>query len=112
MLPSFCNDTVTIWRAPLKDSRGTQVRDWTNAESHEVAGCSFQPTGTKTDFEDTRQNVTIRATLYLPPEADIEADDRVEFRGTRYGMNGGVLPWTSPTGAVSHLVCQLVDWRQ
>ena len=34
---SFMRDTVTVLRAPLRDSRGTRVRDWEHASSHELA---------------------------------------------------------------------------
>lgn len=112
MLPHWCNDTVTVWRAPLIDSRGSQVRDWSQAESHEVDGCSFQPSGTSTDFGDTRQPLALRAYLYAPEDADIQADDRIEYMGHAYALNGAPLPWKSPTGAASHLQIQLVDWRQ
>lgn len=112
MLPSWCDDSVTVWRAPLVDSRGTQVPDWSAASPHEVGGCSFQPTGSSTDFGDPRQALTIRAYLYAPPGADIKEGDRIEFAGRTYAINGAPLPWKSPTGAASHMQIQLVDWRQ
>ena len=49
MLPSFCREVVTVSRAPLAAMRGTYERDWSSASSHEVAGCSVQPSQTSGD---------------------------------------------------------------
>lgn len=111
MLPSFCTDSVTVERAPLVDSRGTKVPDWNHAESWEVSGCSVQPVQGSTTWTDPRQAVTVRATLYAPPSADIQAGDRITYQGHKYAIDGAPLPWKSPTGAVSHIQCALVDWR-
>ena len=111
MLPIWCNDTVTVWRAPYVEQRGTKVRDWANAEPHEVAGCSVQPAGTSTAWTDPRQALTVQATLFAPLGADIREGDRIEFAGARYSLNGAPLPYRSPTGAASHLFAQLTDWR-
>lgn len=111
MLPSFARDVVTVYRAPLIESRGTQIRDWNNATSHTVAGCSFQPTSTATTWADERHTHDIRASLWLPPGADIEAEDKVEYEGHTYAIDGAPLPWKSPTGLVDHVVANLIDWR-
>lgn len=110
MLPSWCRDTVTVWRAPLVDSRGTKVRDWTQATSHVIDGCSLQPGGTSTDFGEPRQANESDATLYAPPGADIEADDRVEFDGTTWAVDGQPMDWRSPTGRVTHRQARLTAW--
>ena len=110
MLPSWCNDSVMVLRAPLVDSRGTKVRDWSQAASHVIGGCSFQPAGTSTDFTDVRQAVTFDATLYAPPGSDIEQDDRIVFEGVTYAMDGAPSPWKSPTGRVSHVQARLKVW--
>lgn len=111
MLPSFCHDSVDVYRAPYTDSRGTRVRDWSNAAKHTITGCSFQFASTTQEFTDPRQAVTVRARLFLPPDSDVAIDDRIEFGGNRYAINGAPMAKVSPTGAVSHIVCDLVDWR-
>ena len=111
MLPGFCRDAVTVVRAPLKDSRGTKVRDWANAVPHEIEGCSVQPSGTDADYSDARQPLRHRMTLYAPPGADIEAHDRIAFDGQSYEIDGIPMPYRSPTGRVSHVVCDLVAWE-
>lgn len=112
MLPIWCNDTVTVSRAPYVEQRGTRVRDWANATEHEVAGCSVQPAGTSTSWGDPRQAVNVQANLFAPLGADIQEGDRIGFMGRSYAMNGAPLPYRSPTGAASHLFVQLVEWGQ
>lgn len=111
MLPSFARKTVTIERAPYIDSRGTQVRDWSQAAAHEVAGCIVQPVSGSTAWTDPTQAVTVRATLWLPPSADVQADDRVTVDGSRYRIEGAPMAWQSPTGVIDHIEAALVDWR-
>lgn len=110
MLPSFCRHTVTIHRAPLKDARGSLVRDWENASTHEITGCSVQPSSTASNFEREEQ-VTDRWQLYAPPQADIQTGDRVEFNGTLYEIDGAPYNWPSPTGRVAHLQAHLIEWE-
>lgn len=110
MLPSWCNDVVTIRRAPTVTSNGRTERDWTAASSHTIAGCSLQPGATATDFADPARVEAIDATLYAPPSADIRDGDRVEFGGRTYGVSGAPRPWRSPTGAVSNLQANLRAW--
>jgi len=111
MLPSFCQDSVDVWRAPYIDSRGTKVRDWAHAVKHTVSGCSFQYRSTEQEWTDARQAVTVRARLYMPFGSDIEVDDRIDYENHSYAVNGAPMAKKSPTGAVSHIVCDLVDWR-
>ena len=111
MLPSFCRDEVEVWRAPLVTERGKQVRDWQGAAMHPVAGCSVQRASTDGTWGLPRSGATVRMTLWMPPGADIEFGDKVVADGREYALDGEPLPWRSPTGAVSHLVADLVDWR-
>ena len=92
MLPSFCNDTITVKRAALKDSRGTKVYDWANAVSKTLGGCSVQPTSTSRDF-------------------DGRTTHRIEWNSLTFEINGAVMPWKSPTGRVSHVWARLAEWR-
>lgn len=113
MLPSFAKKTALIERAPYKDERGTSVRDWASESIVQatVSGCSFQPSSSETVWADVSQAVTIQARLYVPPNTDVQPDDRVTVDGKRYAIQGAPETWESPTGAVSHIVLNLVDWR-
>ena len=111
MLPSFASKTITISRAPYIDSRGTKIRDWSQAQDTQVEGCILQPNSADTDWTDTTQAVTVRARLWCPPETDIKADDRVTVDGNQYAVNGNPMMWESPTGALDHIEAALIDWR-
>lgn len=111
MLPSWCRDSVDVWRAPLVAVRGTEERDWANAAKHTVTGCSVQPSTTSTGWNDPREALTASMTLYAPPGADVMAGDRVDFGGASYRVDGIAMPWRSPTGAVDHLMAYLVGWE-
>lgn len=110
MLPSWCRDSVTVWRAPLVSQRGTKVRDWSAATSHVVEGCSLQPSSTTTEWGSVRQADESGAVLYLPPNADIEAEDRVEHAGRTWAVDGVPYDWASPTGRVTHRQARLREW--
>ena len=113
MLPSFAREAVTVSRAPYKDERGTKVRDWASESvTHAtVRGCSFQPVSSETYWTDVSQAVTVSARLFMPPGTDVQPDDRITVRGTDYAIQGAPEAWESPTGAVSHIVVNLIEWR-
>lgn len=111
MLPSFCTETVSVVRAPLVSVRGTEERDWSASEAHEVAGCSVQFDSTATDRSDARASVSDAATLYAPPGADVAEGDRIRCDLGTFEVNGTPMPRRSPTGAVSHVECQLTRWK-
>lgn len=110
MLPGFANKTVTVERAPLVDMRGTQVRDWSHAEPHDEHGCYVDFSSTSTRWTDVRQGVTLRARLYAPPDADICEGDRICYRCRQYAIDGAPFLRESPTDALTHLECGLIDW--
>lgn len=110
-LPSFCRETATVYRAPMVSERGTERRDWGNAVTHQITNCSIQPNASSSDLEDARYASTVSATGYLPPDADIQPDDAVEWNGFRFRVNGIPMPIVSATGAVSHMRVSLVEWR-
>ncbi|MBR2838987.1 MAG: hypothetical protein IKE55_09405 [Kiritimatiellae bacterium] len=111
MLPSFFDETVTVTRAPLATVRGSQVRDWANAESHAVAGCTVQPSTTSRDFEGRAGQASDEWRLYAPPGADVQAGDRIGCGGRDYEVDGVPYVWKSPTGRVTHMQARLVEWR-
>ena len=110
-LPSFCTETVAVARAPLADARGTAERDWSRAESHYVTGCSVQFGSTSTARGEPRDAVSSAATLYAPPGADVRAGDRIRSSMGAFSVEGEPMPRVSPTGAVSHVECQLSRWE-
>lgn len=103
VLPGFCRETVTVSRAPLRAARGTSERDWSAATTHEVAGCSVQPDVTSQATSEPRPGISLSATLYAPPGADLAAHDRVTCSLGELRVVGAPVAVTSPTGALSHV---------
>ena len=110
MLHSWCKDTVTVRRAQAQTVGARTERDWANATTNTVAGCSLQPSGTSTGFGTVDAVATADATLYAPPSADIAEGDRVEFGGSTYVVDGIPYEWSSPTGRVTHVQARLRKW--
>lgn len=110
MLPSWASDAITVERPPMVESRGTTVPDWAHAQPHAVTGCSVQLPTTSMSL-DGRTQTELAGTVYAPPTADIKAGDRITFGTARFLVNGEPMPWTSPTGRVSHLQARIVAWR-
>lgn len=110
-LPSFCREAVTVLRAPLVDQRGTKVRDWSQAKSHYVNGCSVQFASTMSNRSEPREAVSDTATLFAPPGADVKAGDRLSTSMGEFVVEGHPMPRVSPTGAVSHVECSLAWWE-
>lgn len=103
-------ETVTVTRAPLVSQRGTKVRDWANAQSHQIAGCLLVEGSTSTDWQGVRQAQESSAALLLPYGADIQADDRVTLAGRTWSVDGVPAAHESPTGRVSHVRARLREW--
>lgn len=103
VLPAFCRETVTVLRAPLRVARGTSERDWAAAASHGVAGCSVQPDATSQATSEPRPGVSLTATLYAPPGADLAAHDRIMCSLGEFRVVGAPMAVASPTGALSHV---------
>lgn len=88
MLPSWCQDTVTVLRAPVVVRNGREHRDWTQAESHDLTGCSLQPSSTETGFDGARRDASASAArLLCPPGSDIQGA-RPRGRGVAH-VGGG-----------------------
>ena len=109
MLPSWCDRTVTIMRAPMTTGLRAE-RDWAQATTHDVGGCGLVRPSTSTEFSDPSRVRAIDWLLLAPPAADVAEGDRVVVDGRTYEIDGMPVVRTSPTGAVSHLRAELVGW--
>lgn len=110
MLPSWCNDAVTVERARLITYNRRTERDWAHAQPHTLTGCSVQPAGTSTDFGAVDAVAGADAVLYAPPGADIQEGDRVTHGDATYVVDGIPYEWQSPYGHVSHVQARLKKW--
>lgn len=109
-LPSFCRTTVTVKRPGTVTARGVTVPDYDHMTSASITGASVQFRATDMTL-DQRDGVTIRAVVYFPPGADVKAGDMVVYNDVEYRINGAPFLVESPTGRISHIKAELVDWE-
>lgn len=110
MLPSFAKQTVVRIRSGAKLSRGSTIPDWDNATSITIAGCSIQPAGTSLSQDGRVLGIMDGMTAYMPPTADVQEGDRIQYGGEVYTINGAPRVWPSATGAIEHIQCNLERW--
>jgi len=109
MIPNRAMDEiVTRLRAvAVVDPYSGEATDlsWDEPGRLDLDGCSVQPEqGGEETFD--RDMVTRRWRLWHhDPEADIEARDRIEYRGDVYEIDGEVMRWRHPR--LGHLTCLL-----
>jgi len=78
--------------------------DWENATRTDVEGCSVQPAPSD-EFTIDRNTFISRWQVYAPSSIDVSPDDRVEWNGNTYDVDGDVLRWEF--GHLSHVVLNL-----
>lgn len=85
-------DEVTVVRAPAAEGPyGSDDRDWSTA-SRTVTVATVQPLSSSEDTVEQERTVT-RWRVFLPPDADVHAADRVEWDGVSYEVDGDVERW-------------------
>lgn len=107
---SFMDDSVTRYRAPVTKHNGQDIYDWANAVAKTIEDVQIIEQSTARVFEDRTLNVSERYTLRGPYDADIQAGDRIGWKGNTYEIEGKVFHTKSPTGRVSSTRCTLVRW--
>ena len=92
MLPSFCRDTITRVRPSTTESRGSTIFDWSpdKVNSKSISGCSMQPASTSLSEDGRVLGISDLYTLFAPPDADIQAGDRIVFNSKTYTIDGDV----------------------
>lgn len=112
MLPSFAEDVIEV-ESPVwvLDSRNTRRPTFPVGNLRtRVPGCSVQP-GASAEILAGRTTTSVRWTVFAPPGTAVEATDTVMFEGTRYAVDGEAARHRSPTGATSHVMLLLLDWK-
>lgn len=107
---SWCADTIAVKRAQLATTGTRRERDWENATTHYVGGCSVQPSTPSTDWMDVGQVRDIPLVVIAPSGSDIAEGDRIVWDGKTYEIDGAPETWRSPTGAVSNVRVRLRSW--
>lgn len=98
--------TITVVSAATKPAdygTGTEL-DWTNVTRTQVSDCSVQPAPTE-EFTVDRDTFIARWQVFAPASTQVSADDRIEWDGNTYDVDGDVLRWGF--GALSHIVLNL-----
>lgn len=109
MLPSFTRDVVTLVEPTWVEERGNKVATYPGP-GVEVGGCSVQP-GAATEDMARRDNVVVRATVFLPPGVAVTRHAKVIFEGDEFQIDGIPMRWRSALGGADHTVLALVDWQ-
>lgn len=107
---SWANQTITRIRPGVKTVRGSDIRDWENAEEKDITGCSMQPAGNTLSQNNHEVGIFDGYTCYCPADADIQAGDRIRFDGQIFEINGEPNRWTSATGNLDNMLLNLVRW--
>lgn len=109
MLPSFCIQSVIRLRPKKRTARGSEILDWSDPDALTIRGCSVQPAAT-TMTEDGRElGVSDGLTIYMPPNADVIAGDRIRFNGADYEIQGEPRIWPS-AGNLAHKQVNVMRW--
>ncbi|MFF9481397.1 hypothetical protein [Streptomyces sp. NPDC014733] len=98
---------VEVHRAENVAGAYTSHRDWENARVVWSGWASVQPDRAFEYRSPERETSQIRQVVFLPPDADVEAVDRLLIRGEMFEVEGEPLPWR--TGALSHIYIKA--WR-
>ena len=101
MIPSFCKQLITRVRPSTKDSRGSIIYDWNNTSELDITECSVQPANGFIDTDGRVLGLSSTYNVYVNPDADIHAGDRIRFNGNLYDVDEEPGIWQSPTGRVS-----------
>lgn len=108
MLPSIMNQTITRIRPGTKTSRGSVIPDWDNTTSATISGCSIQPASTDLSQDGRVLGIMDGMTAYLPPTADVQEGDRIQYNGAVYTINGAPRHW--PGINLGHIQLSLRRW--
>lgn len=109
-LQSFWRQTITRIRPNTTVSRGSTIYDWDDPDELEIPECSVQPSSTTLSQDGRVQGVTDGLTVYAPEDADVQAGDRIRYRGNVYTINGDPLLWPG-VARMQHMQLNLTRWR-
>lgn len=93
--------------APFTDSAGavTPQRDWDNAVSLVVEGCTVQPVSSAEAWDAAGVNVTELLRVFGPRRVDLDVagGDRALWGGEAFEVYGEPERWPAPGGGVHHV---------
>lgn len=107
---SFFSDSVTVVRPTVAVVNGAETFVWTNAQETVLHNVQVTAQATSRGFDGRTLQISERYTLRANYDADIQAGDRVRWRGETYEIDGDVFHTKSPSGRASSTRCALVKW--
>lgn len=111
MLPSFCQQQLTIIRPGTITERGSVIPDWEHpAKETKVTGCSVQPATTSLTMDGRVLGISEGMTAYLPEGTDVQAGDHIEYDGQTYEINGEPKKWVGAFTR-SNIQLNLIRWE-
>lgn len=111
MIPSWCQQTISIIRPGVKTVRGSEVPDWEHAsEPVVITGCSVQPASTSLSLDGRVLGLSDGLTAYIPEGTDVRAGDHILFEGQTYEIQGEPRVWVAPFTR-SHIQLNLIRWE-
>lgn len=111
MLPTFMNKSVIVIKPGSKTVRGQTVPDWEHSTQSTIPNCSMQPASTTLSQDGRVLAVTDRFTCFMPANADVDAGDRISYKGKTYTIEGDPRDWESASTRLDHLELDLVRYR-
>lgn len=111
MLPTFMNKSVIVIKPGSKTVRGQTVPDWEHSTQSTIPNCSMQPASTTLSQDGRVLAVTDRFTCFMPADADVDAGDRISYKGKTYTIDGDPRDWESASTRLDHLELNLVRYR-
>lgn len=111
MLPTFMNKSVIVIKPGSKTVRGQTVPDWEHSTQSTIPNCSMQPASTTLSQDGRVLAVTDRFTCFMPADADVDAGDRISYKGKTYTIEGDPRDWESASTRLDHLELNLVRYR-
>lgn len=97
---------------PADNGLGDTVLTWAEPPvvPRVVDGCAVEP-GASLENYVQGDSTLIAWTVFCPAGTDVDARDRIRYRGTVYTIYGEPLPWAGVTRRLDHLVLLLKTWR-
>ncbi len=111
MLPTFMNKSVIVIKPGSKTVRGQTVPDWEHSTQSTIPNCSMQPASTTLSQDGRVLAVTDRFTCFMPANADVDAGDRISYKGKTYTIEGDPRDWESASTRLDHLELNLIRYR-
>jgi hypothetical protein len=96
----LATQTITVVRPGTVTDHGTTVPDWTSPATHDVAGCSVQPSS-GSENRTNRDAITTTWRVFAPSSADILPTDRVRWGAVDHDIDGPLQRWS--VGFLDHI---------